>query len=329
MSEIDVSTSTSPSKPAPQSAWEREVLEKVLMAAIDEQRRGRRWSMFYKSALLAYLGIALLMFAHPFKDGGTIVDGKSHTAVVDVAGIIMEGTETNADAVIDGLQAAVEDPHTKGIVLRMNSPGGSPVQSAYIYDEVRRIRKEHPDLPIHAVVEDLCASGCYYVAAATDKIFVNPSSVVGSIGVIMNGFGFVETLNKLGVERRVMTAGAHKALLDPFSPANPDERQHVQGVIDNVHQLFIDAVRQGRGERLKENPDLFTGLVWSGAQSIPLGLADAVGTARSVAKDVIGAEELVNFTPQETLMDRLAQRMGASAGTALHSLIGGMALTLN
>lgn len=325
MSEIDNPESASPSKPTPQSAWEREVLEKMLMTAVDEQRRTRRWGMFYKLTLLAYIGIALLMFAHPFKDGGAIVD-KDHTAVVDVVGIIMEGTETNADAVIDGLQAAAKDHHTKGIVLRMNSPGGSPVQSAYIYDEVRRIKQEHPELPIHAVVEDLCASGCYYVAAATDKIFVNPSSVVGSIGVIMNGFGFVETLNKLGVERRVMTAGAHKALLDPFSPANPEERQHVQGVIDNVHQLFIDAVKQGRGERLKENPDLFTGLVWSGAQSIPLGLADAVGTTRSVAKDVIGAEELVNFTPQETLMDRLAQRMGASAGTALHSLIGGLVL---
>lgn len=302
------------------------MLEKVLMASVEEQRRARRWGMFYKSMLLVYIGVALLLVWNPLKDGGTIVDGNDHTAVIDVTGVILEGADTSADMVIDGLQAAVEDHHTKGIVLRMNSPGGSPVQSAYIYDEVRRVKKAHPNLPIHAVVEDICASGCYYIAAAADKIYVNPSSVVGSIGVIMNGFGFVETLNKLGVERRAMTAGLHKAILDPFAPVNPVEKQHIQGVIDNVHRLFIDSVKQGRGARLQDNPDLFSGLIWTGEQSIPLGLADAVGTTRSVAKDVIGAEDMVNFTPRENLLDRLAQRMGTSAGRTLHSLIGDMAL---
>lgn len=326
MNEAEHTVESGQSAPAASAAWEREVLEKVLMAAVDEQRRTRRWGIFFKLLLLGYVAVVSLLLWHPFKDGSPIVDGAQHTAVIDIAGVILEGADTSADMVIDGLQAAVEDSRTKGIILRMNSPGGSPVQSAYIYDEVRRVKKEHPDLPIHAVVEDICASGCYYIAAAADKIFVNASSIVGSIGVIMNGFGFVETLNKLGVERRVMTAGAHKAILDPFSPVKPDEQQHVQGVIDNVHRLFIDAVKQGRGARLKDNPDLFSGLLWSGEQGIPLGLADALGTTRGVAKEVIGAEELVNFTPRENLLDRLAQRMGASAGRMLHSLVNDVAL---
>jgi protease-4 len=319
MNDADQSTPTPP-------GWEREVLKEVLMASVEEQRRARRWGLFFKLALLAYLIGATLLLWHPLKDGGPIVDGGQHTAVIDVAGIILEGADTNADKVIDGLQAAVEDQHTKGIILRMNSPGGSPVQSAYIYDEVRRVKKEHPDMPILAVVEDICASGCYYIAAAADKIFVNASSVIGSIGVIMNGFGFVNTLDMLGVERRLMTAGAHKAILDPFSPIKPDEQKHVQSVIDNVHRLFIDAVKQGRGSRLKDDPDLFSGLIWSGEQGIPLGLADAMGTTRGVAKEVIGAEDLVNFTPQENLLDRLAQRMGASLGHSLHSLVNDVAL---
>lgn len=319
MNDADQSTPTSP-------GWEREALEKVLMASVEEQRRTRRWGLFFKLALLAYLAVATLLFWHPFKDGAPIVDGGRHTAVIDVSGIILQGADTSADKVIDGLEAAVEDQHTKGIILRMNSPGGSPVQSAYIYDAVRQVKKEHPDMPIHAVVEDICASGCYYIAAAADKIFVNASSVIGSIGVIMNGFGFVNTLDMLGVERRLMTAGAHKAILDPFSPIKPDEQKHVQNVIDNVHRLFIDAVKQGRGKRLKDDPDLFSGLIWSGEQGIPLGLADAMGTTRGVAKEVIGAEELVNFTPQDNLLDRLAQRMGASLGHSLHSLVNDVAL---
>jgi protease-4 len=204
----------------------------------------------------------------------------------------------------------------------MNSPGGSPVQSAYVFEEIRRIKKEKPGLPIHAVVSDLCASGCYYIAAAADKIFVHPASVVGSIGVIMNGFGFVDTMQRLGVERRLLTAGEHKALLDPFSPVNEVEKQHLQEVIDSVHQQFIAAVKQGRGERLKESPDLFSGLVWTGEEAIKLGLADAVGDARSVAKDVIGEKETVNFTPRERLIDRISHRLGASLGAALQSAAG-------
>jgi protease-4 len=195
------------------------------------------------------------------------------------------------------------------------------VQSAYVYEEIRKIKKEHPKLPIYAVVSDMCASGCYYIAAAADKIFVHPASVVGSIGVIMNGFGFVDTMQRLGVERRLLTAGEHKALFDPFSPVNEVEKQHLLGVIGNVHQQFIAAVKQGRGERLKDNPDLFSGLVWTGEEAIKLGLADAVGDERSVAKDVIGQKETVNFTPRERLIDRISQRLGVGVEQALQNAI--------
>jgi protease-4 len=303
-------------------SWERETLEKVLLASVREQRRARLWGLAFKGALLAYLVVVAALAFRP--SGGFLVhaESKEHTAVIDVAGAIMEGNPADADNLIEGLRDAVKDKGTKGILLRMNSPGGSPVQSAYVFEEIRRIKKEKPALPIYAVVSDLCASGCYYIAAAADKIFVHPASVVGSIGVIMNGFGFVDTMQRLGVERRLLTAGEHKALLDPFSPVNEAEKQHLQGVIDSVHQQFIAAVRQGRGERLKENPDLFSGLVWTGEEAIKLGLADAVGDARSVAKDAIGEKETVNFTPRERLIDRISHRLGASLGAALQSAAG-------
>jgi len=308
-----------PSSPA----WERETLEKVLLATVHEQRRARRWGLAFKGALLAYLVVVAALAFRPVEGLiGNHSDSKSHTAVIDVAGAIMEGNPADADNLIEGLRDAVKDTGTKGILLRMNSPGGSPVQSAYVYEEIRRIKKEKPALPIVAVVSDLCASGCYYIAAAADKIFVHPASIVGSIGVIMNGFGFVDTMRTLGVERRLLTAGEHKALLDPFSPVNEVEKAHLQGVIGSVHQQFITAVKQGRGDRLKENPDLFSGLVWNGEESIKLGLADAVGDARSVAKDVIGEKETVNFTPRERLIDRISHRLGASLATALESAVG-------
>ncbi len=303
-------------------AWERETLEKVLLATVHEQRRARLWGLAFKGALLVYL---VVVAGLAFKPSGGFLghsESKEHTAVIDVAGTIMEGNPADADNLIEGLRDAVKDKGTKGILLRMNSPGGSPVQSAYVFEEIRHIKKEKPGLPIYAVVSDLCASGCYYIAAAADKIFVHPASVVGSIGVIMNGFGFVDTMQWLGVERRLLTAGEHKALLDPFSPVNEAEKQHLQGVINNVHQQFIAAVKQGRGERLKESPDLFSGLVWTGEEAIKLGLADAVGDARSVAKDVIGEKETVNFTPRERLIDRISHRLGASFGSALQSAVG-------
>ncbi|MFZ4700643.1 MAG: signal peptide peptidase SppA [Candidatus Methylumidiphilus sp.] len=314
------STATGDNKPI--TSWERETLEKVLLASVHEQRSARRWGVFFKCALLLYLLVVAVMAFRPSGGFMTRSTSKQHTAVIDVAGPIMEGNPTDAANLIEGLRDAAKDKGTKGIVLRMNSPGGSPVQSAYVYEEIRRIKKENPKLPIYAVVSDLCASGCYYIAAAADKIYVHPASVIGSIGVIMNGFGFVDTMQRMGVERRLLIAGSHKALLDPFSPVNEVEKQHLQGVIDSVHTQFIDAVKQGRGDRLKDNPELFSGLVWTGQDSIKLGLADEVGDIRSVAETVIGVKETVNFTPKEKLLDRISQRLGASLGTALQSAIG-------
>jgi protease-4 len=268
--------------------------------------------------LFAIFGVAV----YPKLDGNHHASkGDDHTAIIDLMGEIGEGKDANADTIIEGLRDAVEDKHTKGIILHANSPGGSPVQSAYVFDEIRRIKKEHPNLPIFTVVSDMCASGCYYIASASDKIFVNPASLVGSIGVLMDGFGFVDGMQKLGVERRLLTAGSHKAMLDPFTPRKDNETIYMQNLLNQVHQQFISAVKIGRGTRLKESPDMFSGLVWSGEEAVKIGLVDDFATQKEVAKNIIGAEEEVNFTPQEHLMDRIAGRLGASFGQALSSFL--------
>lgn len=307
--------------------WEREALEKVLLASVEEQRRSRRWGIFFKSLLALYLGGALLMAYKPWSGSTSGKQGDGHTAVIDVAGVIAPGQPASADNIIEGLRDAVEDKHTKGIILRVNSPGGSPVQSAYVYDEIRRLKKLKPELPIHAVVADMCASGGYYIASAADKIYVNSASVVGSIGVIMGSFGFVDTMKKFGVERRIMTAGEHKALMDPFAPVDPVAKEHMQGVLGQVHQQFIDAVKQGRGARLKETPNMFSGLIWTGAEGIKLGLADELGDVRHVAEDVIGAKKIVDFNPEENLLDRMSRRFGASVGNVLLQSANGLSAT--
>jgi protease IV len=301
------------------AGWEREMIEKLAFASLNEQQKARRWGNFFKLAMFAYLIGIFAMMAYPhFKHGMSGAD-KPHTAVINVQGVIAENEEANADAIIEGMRDAVKDEKTKGIILKINSPGGSPVQSAYVYDEIRRLKKEHPKLPIYAVVSDICASGGYFIASASDKIFVNQASLIGSIGVIMNGFGFVDVIKKVGVERRLLTAGAHKAMLDPFSPAKEDENAYMQTLLNGVHQQFIKAVRDGRGKRLIETKDTFSGLVWTGAEGVKLGLADGFGTVDSIAKEVIGAEETVDFTPQEQLFDKLAGKLGASFGHALSS----------
>jgi len=305
--------------------WEKEVLEKLAFAAVDEQRKNRRWGIFFKilafTYLIAILGIAL----YPrFKTelGGI----RKHAAIIDVQGVIAENESANADTIIEGLRDAVKDKNTQGIVLNINSPGGSPVQSAYVFAEIRRLNKQHPEIPIYAVVSDICASGAYYIASASDKIYVSQASIIGSIGVIMNGFGFVDVLKKVGVERRLLTAGAHKAMLDPFSPLKATETQYMQTLLDEVHQQFIDAVRLGRGKRLVETPEMFSGLVWTGADGIKLGLADDLGSVDSVARDVIGVKNKINFTPQENVLERLVGKFATSFGHAMGAVINGVIL---
>jgi protease-4 len=304
-----------------ESGWEREVIEKLALAAVKEQTRARRWSVFFKSLMFAYLIAIFGVAMYPTIKQDMGGDSKDHTAVIDVVGVIAEDKDSNAADIIESLRDAVKDKHTKGIILHSNSPGGSPVQSAYVYEEIRNIKKEHPDLPVYAVVSDICASGCYYIASASDKIFVNQSSLIGSIGVLMDGFGFVDVMQKLGVERRLLTAGAHKAMLDPFSPPKEDETKYMQGLLDQVHQQFIGAVKAGRGDRLKETPDMFSGLVWTGEAGVKLGVADGFGNDNHVAKDIIGAEKIVDFTQQGRLIDKIAGKLGASFGQAIGSII--------
>jgi protease-4 len=294
--------------------WERDVLEKLAFAAIKEQRRARRWGIFFKLLGFAYLTFLLIMlFDWRGEDGLT---GGKHSALVDLNGVIQAKGSASADNVTASLQGAFKDKNTKGVILRVNSPGGSPVQAGIIYDEIRRLRKKYPDIPMYAVVEDICASGGYYVASAADKIYVDKASIVGSIGVILDQFGFTGTMDKLGVERRVITAGENKAFLDPFSPLRTEDVKHAHELLDQVHQQFIDVVKKGRGDRLKQSPDLFSGLFWTGTKSIELGLTDGYGSVDSVARDVIKAEQIVDFTRKDNVAERLARRFGAAMAEA-------------
>jgi protease-4 len=309
-----------------ETGWEREVLEKVALAAVTEQTRARRWSIFFKSLVFLYLCAILVMFMYPNIKQDMGGDSKEHTAVIDVVGVIAEGKDVDAESIIKSLRNAVKDKNTKGIILHANSPGGSPVQSSYVYEEIRKIKKDHPDLPVYTVVSDICASGCYYIASASDKIFVNQASLVGSIGVLMDGFGFVNVMEKMGVERRLLTAGTHKAMLDPFSPPKEDETRYMQGLLDQVHQQFISAVKAGRGDRLKDTPELFSGLVWTGEEGVRLGVVDAFGSDDYVAKEIIGVEHKVDFTQPDRLLDRIAGKLGASFGQAIGSMVQGISL---
>jgi protease-4 len=296
--------------------WERQVLEKLALSALQEQRTARHWSIFFK--LLSFIWLFGLLFLAVGWIGKKEVplSGK-HTALIELNGIIAPGTEGSAENINSGLQQAFKDKNTQGVILRINSPGGSPVQAGSINDEIRRLRAKYPDIPIYAVVEDICASGGYYVAVAADKIFVDKASIIGSIGVLMDGFGFTGTMEKLGVERRLFTAGDNKGFLDPFSPLNPEQKNYAQKMLNEIHQQFIKVVRQGRGKRLKETPDMFSGLVWTGQKSIELGLADAMGSVDYVAREVIKAEEVVDFTPHESLVERFTRRFGGAMTNAL------------
>jgi len=301
------------------------LLEKVAFAALNEQRAKRRWGIFFKLAGLSYL-VAVLVMVVDWGGSEQLADGR-HTAVIHLHGTIEAQGEGSAQNINDALQAAFADKGTAGVVLRVNSPGGSPVQAGLVHDEIRRLRTKHPQIPLYVVVEDLCASGGYYVAVAADKIFVDKASIVGSIGVLMDGFGFTGTMDKLGVERRLLTAGENKGFLDPFSPQDAKQKEHAQVLLREIHKQFIEIVRRGRGQRLKETPDMFSGLMWTGSQSVRLGLADGFGTVGSVARDVIKADRIVEFTIKENIAERFAKRLRADssqgvAGTLLGTLLG-------
>ncbi len=308
-------TGTGKDSAAP-ARWEREMLEKLLLGSLQERRRARRWGIFFKLLALAWLTAALLV-AGGWLSGDRHAAAGRHTALVELRGVIAADSEAAAEDIVGSLRAAFDDSNTAGVVLRINSPGGSPVQAGIIHDEIRRLRAKHPDTPLYAVIEEVCASGGYYVAAAADRIYVDKASLVGSIGVLMEGFGFVGAIEKLGVERRLLTAGDNKGFLDSFSPLSAEQRSHAQSMLDEIHRQFIDLVRAGRGERLKESPDLFSGLVWTGARSVELGLADALGSVDSVAREVVKAEEIVDFSTRKNLAERFARRFGASAADAM------------
>ena len=301
--------------------WERQTLEKVALAAVTEQRRARKWGIFFKLIGFIYVTFILIMVMG-LMNGADLPSTKSHTALVDLEGVIAPGNPASAERVIEGLQAAFKNKHAKGVILRINSPGGSPVQSGQINDEIKRLRAKHPTIPLYAVVEDICASGGYYVAVAADKIYVDKASLIGSIGVLMDGFGFTGTMEKLGVERRLITSGDNKGFLDPFAPVDPRQKEHAQSMLAEIHQQFIQTVKKGRGARLKETEGMFSGLIWTGERSIELGMADAIGSMDYVAREVIKAEDIVDYTPRQSLSDRFAKGFGAAAAQAVLPGIG-------
>ena len=326
---VDQWKAPSESEPAAGDDKSWKLLEKTLLAGIQEQRRARRWGIFFKVLTFCYLITVLILFS-PLVDMERSATSSGYTALIDVRGVIADKEAASADNIVTSLQAAFADPKVKGVVLRINSPGGSPVQSGYVYDEIRRLRGLHPDIKVYAVISDLGASGAYYIASAADEIYADKASLVGSIGVTAAGFGFVGAMDKLGIQRRAYTSGEHKAFLDPFEPEKPDETKFWQGVLNVTHEQFIASVKQGRGDRLKDkdHPELFSGLVWTGQQALPLGLIDGLGNASSVARDVIGEKELIDFTVQESALDRFSKKLGASVAEQLAMWMGFQGPTL-
>lgn len=298
---------------------DNEILSKLAFASLTEQRRARRWNVFFKALFAAYFFVLIFMVYAPGSTKDSPLTNKEHTALIEIKGVISSESEANADTIITGLRAAFKEDKAKAVILRINSPGGSPVQSGYINDEIYRLKKKHPEKKVYAVIADICASGGYYIAAAADEIYADKASVVGSIGVLMNGFGFVDAMKKVGVERRLYTAGAQKGFLDPFSEAKPEDIKHIKGLLGNIHQQFIDTVRKGRGDKLKENDKLYSGLVWTGEESIKIGLVDGLGSSSYVAREIIKAEKIVDYTPKPNFIDRFAERLGVSFGASITS----------
>lgn len=311
-------------KDSPDTSWERDTLNNLLLETLAEQRRKRRWGVFFKLLTFTYFAVLLAALIWGGDLDVSQVSSGNHTALVEVEGVIAAEAKANADNVVTGLRKAFEDENTKGVILRMNTPGGSPVQSRYINREITRLKEKHPDIPVYAVVVDVCASGGYYIAAAADHIYADEGSLVGSIGVLMNGFGFVDAMQSLGVERRLLTAGENKAILDPFSPIKDKDVAHVKRMLDQLHQQFINTVKEGRGERLlsEQYPEVFSGLFWSGEEAKTLGLIDGFGSSSYVARELIGAEDIVDFTQKEDAWERFAERLGAGAAMMMARITG-------
>ena len=292
--------------------FEQVLVNRIAREFLAEQRRARRWNIAFRVflALIVSIFLAVYLIGKTDISPATLKTGK-HTALIDIQGIIAPGEQARADYVTASLRAAYEDGNTEGIIIRINSPGGSPVQAGHVNDEINRLKNEYPDIPVFAVIGDLCASGGYYIAVAADRIYADKASLVGSIGVIAAGFGFVDTLNKLGIERRIYHAGDHKAFMDPFSPQRQEEMEHLDHLLNDIYQQFVETVKQGRGERLADDERIFSGLIWTGEQSIELGLVDELGNADYVAREVIGAEDIVDFTYRETFLDQFSRNLSA------------------
>ncbi|HZS80407.1 MAG TPA: S49 family peptidase [Herbaspirillum sp.] len=316
-----------PATAAGKGGWERDVLEKLLLFTVKEQRAHRRWSIFFKVAGLVVFVFAIWSVFNYNRSDIELVG--RHTALVEISGVIDAEGRSSASAVMAALGKAFSATGSVGVILKINSPGGSPVQAGMINDEIMRLRKAYPKKPLYVVVEEVCASGGYYIAAAADRIYVNKASIVGSIGVLMDGFGFTGLMDKLGVERRLLTAGENKGFLDPFSPQDTRQKKFAQQMLGEVHQQFIDVVRKGRGQRLKETPEIFSGMFWIGSKAVTMGLADGFGTVDSVARDVIEAEDLVDYTQTEGLPERVLKKFGVAVGSGVvKSMLDGSGIAL-
>ena len=310
---------SNPRRHGPSKEWK--LVEQLALQSLEEQKKARRWSVFFKLAMLAYV-VFIFVALNPSTAGDSASSSKSHTAIVDVSGVIMAGREASADTIVGGLRDAFEAKHSKAVMLRINSPGGSPVQSNMVYNEIMRLKEKYSDKKVYAVITDVGASGAYFIAAAADEIYADPASIVGSIGVISDGFGFTEVMEKVGVERRVYSSGDNKAMLDPFSPLNEEQSAHFGTLLTNVHEQFIAAVKRGRGDRLKETDTIFSGLMWSGEQALPLGLIDGIGSPGTVARDIIEEEGIVDYSKRPNALQSLVDRLGVKVGATIAESFG-------
>jgi len=298
--------------------WEKDAIKEIALAGIKEQKSSRRWGIFFKLLGFAYLLILILILSsNNINESASIT--QKHTAIVKLSGPIVPGEPGGADSIILGLQDAFSNNNASGVILEINSPGGTPVQASMIYDEIKRLRALHPKKPIYTVITDICASGGYYVAASTEQIYANKSSLVGSIGVRLSSFGFTGTMEKLGIERRQLTAGKNKAMLDPFSPRNKSAENHMVNLLASTHEHFINDVKAGRGDRLKNDPNLFSGLIWNGDQGIELGLVDELGSSAYVAREVIGEKRMVDYTHQPDFLERFSRRVGKTMMNVIYT----------